>query len=123
MAGPTISLRTNVTDKEVAHYMEKARGFIFPGLDDFGITPLEAMAAGTPVIAYQGGGALDYVVPGVTGEFFTSPDAASLAEVLKDFNPQKYISKKIVAKATTFSPQVFQQRMEETILKSLPNAS
>ena len=58
------------------------RAFLFPGLEDFGIAPVEAMSSGRPVIAFGGGGALDTVVPGITGEMFDEANVDSLAATL-----------------------------------------
>ncbi|MDB5165957.1 MAG: hypothetical protein JWM37_29, partial [Candidatus Saccharibacteria bacterium] len=62
MAGPTVTFVIEPDDAAVAARMQKAQAFIFPGLDDFGIVAVEALAAGTPVVAYKGGGALDYII-------------------------------------------------------------
>src|SRR5690606_8885611 len=59
LAGPTVTFITNASDEDVAEHMKKAEAFIIAAFEDFGITPVEAMAAGTPVIAYKAGGALD----------------------------------------------------------------
>lgn len=115
MAGPTITFTGQLTDKEVAEHFGKAEAFIFPGLDDFGITPLEAMAAGTPVISYKAGGALDYVIPGKTGEFFEQQTVESLASVLTDFTPTKYSSATIKEQSQHFSRQSFQKRLRAFI--------
>ena len=61
--------------------MAKCRALLFPGLEDFGITPVQAQAAGRPVIAYRGGGALDTVAPAKTGEFFKAATVDSLKAV------------------------------------------
>lgn len=87
MAGPSITFRSWVSDQEVADAFQSADGYIFPGIDDFGIAPVEALTAGCPVIAYKDGGVLDYVVPGKTGDFFEKPNAESLAKALTDFKP------------------------------------
>ena len=81
MAGPTITFRGRVDDAGVARAMRDCRALIFPGIEDFGITPLEANAAGRPVIAFGGGGALETVRDGVTGVLFAeqTPDALAAA--------------------------------------------
>lgn len=107
MAGPTITFLTNVSDKEMPRYFRTAEAFIFPGLDDFGITPVEAMAAGTPVIAYKAGGALDYVVPGKTGEFFNEQSASSLIRVLQQFESKYYNQTEIQEHAEQFNAKQF----------------
>ena len=72
MAGPTIKFVTDAADKDMPKYFQAAEAFIFPtNVEDFGITPVEAMASGTPVIAYKAGGPLDYIIPSKTRKFFT----------------------------------------------------
>jgi glycosyltransferase involved in cell wall biosynthesis len=106
-----------VSDEVVEEEFARAAGFLFPGTDDFGITPVEAMAAGTPVIAYKAGGALDYVRPGVTGEFFAHQTAASLAATLKKFTPTAYSSAAIRACAQSYSIQTFHKRLTTYLSK------
>jgi glycosyltransferase involved in cell wall biosynthesis len=69
------------------------------------------MASGTPVIAYKAGGALDYIRPGVTGEFFTHQTAASLATTLRRFKPNAYSSAAVRAYAKRYSREQFQKSM------------
>jgi glycosyltransferase involved in cell wall biosynthesis len=90
LAGPGVRFLGRVSDEELAGLYRGARAFIFPGLEDFGIAPLEAQAAGTPVIAFAGGGALDTVIPGYTGEFFHDQTIESLSSVLQRFDPLAY---------------------------------
>jgi glycosyltransferase involved in cell wall biosynthesis len=111
IAGPTITFTGQLADKEVALQFASAEAFIFPGLDDFGITPVEAMAAGTPVIAYKAGGALDYVNPGKTGEFFTKQTVGSLVKALTTFKAQRYDQAGIKKQARNFSTKKFQQKL------------
>jgi glycosyltransferase involved in cell wall biosynthesis len=85
-AGPTIHFRGYVPDEELPDLYARCKAFVFPGHEDFGITPVEAQAAGRPVIAYRGGGALDTVVEGVTGAFFDEPTSASLAQAVRAFD-------------------------------------
>jgi glycosyltransferase involved in cell wall biosynthesis len=97
----------------------ESAALIFPGLDDFGITPVEAMAAGMPVLAYEGGGALDYIVPGETGEFFTALSVPTLRAALQKFDPSSYDQQKLKSKAAEFAPQVFRTHMQTVIDKAL----
>lgn len=83
MAGPTITFRGRVDDAGVARAMQECRALIFPGEEDFGITPLEANASGRPVIAYRAGGATETVRGGVTGVLFTEQSPASLSDAVR----------------------------------------
>jgi glycosyltransferase involved in cell wall biosynthesis len=118
LAGPNVQFLGPVDDDRQEHEFASAQALIFPGLDDFGITPVEAMAAGTPVLAYRGGGALDYVVPGKTGEFFDEASVKSLSEALKNFDPQAYKPEDLHAMAAKFTPELFRSRMQAVIDKA-----
>jgi glycosyltransferase involved in cell wall biosynthesis len=107
MAGTNIRFLGRVPDEEVVRLMARCRAFIFPGLEDFGITPVQAMAAGRPVIAYAGGGALDYVVDGVTGTFFHDQTAESLSETIRWFDEAAYDPAAIRRHARKFDVSVF----------------
>jgi glycosyltransferase involved in cell wall biosynthesis len=96
-----------VSDVELPGLMARCKAFIFPGLEDFGITPVQAQAAGRPVIAYRGGGALDTVIPGVTGEFFTEQTVESLITVLRTFDSSYYSSDVLRNHALKFDSSVF----------------
>jgi glycosyltransferase involved in cell wall biosynthesis len=115
IAGPTISFKTNVSDKDMVNYISKAEAFIFPNEEDFGIVAIEAQAAGTPVIAYRAGGALDTVIEGVTGEFFDKQTPQELAKVLKSFNYKLYNRKAILENANKFSKENFKESVTEII--------
>jgi glycosyltransferase involved in cell wall biosynthesis len=110
LAGSTISFR-EATNEELPAVLAASEAFIFAAEEDFGITPVEAMAAGTPVIAYKAGGALDYVVPGETGEFFSSQNAETLADALKKFNNSRYRPEDLKKQAAQFSAQEFQEKL------------
>lgn len=116
MAGPTINFVPHPTDKEVVKYVSSAEGFIFPGIDDFGIAPVEALSAGTPVIAYKAGGALDYINP-KTGEFFTEQTTGSLVATLKKFKPSKYSKAHLRSEAKKFSIDNFHKNIQRAIKK------
>lgn len=111
IAGPTIKFVADANDTDVARCFAETEAFIFPGLDDFGIVAIEAMAAGTPVIAYKAGGALDYVIPGKTGEFFTEQTVESLIQTLKTFNPAGFEEKVLVGSVQAFSQDKFRGNM------------
>lgn len=85
MAGPTVRFFGRLGDVAVQHQMAHCRAFLFPGEEDFGLTPLEAQASGRPVIAYAGGGALETVIEGVTGRFFNEQTVQSLRQILENF--------------------------------------
>jgi glycosyltransferase involved in cell wall biosynthesis len=118
LAGNSVDFAPPASDKDVAEYMGMAGAFLFASMDDFGITPIEALASGTPVIAYKAGGALDYVIPGKTGEFFEEQTAASLARTIKAFNPENYDPNAIRTHAEKFAPEVFQRKLTQLIEKA-----
>lgn len=107
MAGPTVNFVINASDQEVAIHLASATGFILPNLDDFGIVAVEALAAGTPVIAYKAGGALDYVVEGITGMFFSEQSVESLMNCLREFKASAFDAEKIKKSAKQFSQDAF----------------
>lgn len=113
LAGPTVSFDTSASDEAVAAYMCSAEAFLFAAFEDFGVTPVEALAAGTPVIAYKAGGAFDYVTPGKTGEFFEPQSVSGLIHALQTFDAKKYNHRTIADSAQRFSSQEFSQNMEE----------
>lgn len=84
-AGPTITFLGWVPDADLPHVVANCRALVFPAEEDFGIVPVEAMAAGRPVIAFRRGGALDTVVDGRTGLFFDEQTADSLAAAVQRF--------------------------------------
>ncbi len=115
LAGPTIKFRTDVDDLEIVEYFQQAKAFIFPSLEDFGIVPVEAMAAGTPVIAYQQGGALDYVIEGKTGTFFEKQTTDSVANAIQNFEKLNLNSQEITKYANKFSEKRFIDKMVQFV--------
>ena len=122
MAGPSVTFTGFISDKKVANLFASSEAFIFPLLDDFGIVSIESLAAGTPVIAYKAGGAIDYVTPGKTGEFFDTQTVDSLSDVLEKFDSTKYSAETIAAAAQKFSARKFQERMRMFIDERLGQA-
>ncbi len=102
-------------DNIVRRHYQRCQAFIFPQEEDFGITPLEAMACGRPVIAYGKGGALETVVEGETGTFFKEPTADSLAHKIDNFQPDRYDPDEIRQHALKFSRSVFKKNFKETV--------
>lgn len=120
IAGPTITFRSDVTDAEMPSVIASHEAFLFAAHEDFGITPVEALATGTPVIAYKKGGAVDYVIPGKTGEFFTEQSVVSIIRALQAFSPRTYDAKSIAQFADKFSTEAFHANMHKIIDSYLP---
>lgn len=115
LSGPSIRFLGQLSDEEVLHHYAHCRAFLFPGEEDFGITPLEAQAAGRPVIAYGSGGALASVVDGITGAFFYEQTVDSLARVLASFNERGYDPQTIRNHALEFDLPRFHRRILQFI--------
>ncbi|TAM61025.1 glycosyltransferase family 4 protein [bacterium] len=113
--GSTTTLLGYVPEGALRELLGNARVVLLPGSEDYGLVPLEAAAAGRPVVAYGAGGALETVVPGVTGEFFHEPVPESLASVLRAFEPARYDAAALRAQAERFSPQRFVERLREIV--------
>lgn len=85
MAGPTVEFMGRVSDEVMEQTYSHARAFLFPGMEDFGITPVEAMSAGVPVLAYGVGGGTETVVDGETGLYFAEQTPESLVDCIERF--------------------------------------
>lgn len=100
--------------------MQHAKAFVFAAEEDFGITPVEAQACGTPVIAYGRGGALETVKDGETGCFFPEQTKESIIEAIKNFDAQQAITpEKCRKNAERFSIMRFREQLEDYIEMSL----
>jgi glycosyltransferase involved in cell wall biosynthesis len=119
IAGPTVTFLTDVDDTEMPKFFGSARAFLLPGIEDFGITPVEAMAAGTPVIAYRAGGALEYVRPGVTGLFFNTQTVNGLIGVLREFQDLQLDHMRIRQLADRYRLEAFRANMRELIQQQI----
>lgn len=115
LAGPTVELLGRLTDEEVVSYYQGCRALVFPQKEDFGITPLEAQAAGKPVIAFRAGGALETVIGGKTGEFFSPQTVEALAAVLKKFDLKRYQKEDCYRQAEKFSKRRFQGELKNFV--------
>lgn len=115
MAGSNVEFLGYVADDALPGLMSRAKAFLFPGLEDFGITPVQAQAAGRPVIAFGGGGALDTVIPAVTGEHFSNLSVDSLAEVWSRFDADAYDPAAMRSHAARFDTSVFLSALDDYI--------
>jgi len=115
MAKPNVRFLGRVSDETAHDLLEQCRAFVFPGEEDFGITPLEANACGKPVIAFAGGGALETVAPGITGEFFREPTADALAAAVRAFDDQKYDRRVMRQHAEKFGAGVFKEKLSQLV--------
>lgn len=111
MANSNVKFLGYVPEADLPDLFARSRAFIFPGEEDFGIAPIQAMAAGRPVIAYAAGGALDTVVPGVSGHLFAEQTVAAIIEAVESFDPDSVDVASMRRHAETFDSAVFRERL------------
>lgn len=111
----TARLLGYLDDAALAQLVGTARATVLPGEEDFGLVPLESAASGRPTIAYRGGGALETVVEGVTGEFFDEATPESLAAALRSFDGARYDPERLRAHAQRFAPEAFIDRLRAIV--------
>lgn len=111
MSGPTVHCLGRVSDGELITLLAGCKAFIFPGEEDFGIAPIQAMAAGKPVVAFGAGGALDTVIDGRTGILFHQPTAQSLAHAIQRMAEVTFAPDAIRDHAEQFSVSQFRDRI------------
>ncbi|WP_034385621.1 glycosyltransferase family 4 protein [Deinococcus sp. YIM 77859] len=117
LAGPSVQLLGRQPDEVVAEYMNRCKAFVFAADEDFGIVPVEAQAAGAPVIAYGKGGSLETVIPGKTGVLFGQQNVESLSRAVELFESQAHAfdPQVIRANAERFSPERFERELREIV--------
>ncbi len=115
LAGPTIRFVGRITDEEKADLYRRCAAFLHPQVEDFGITAIEAMASGRPVIAYPAGGALETIVPGETGVFLEDQTWENLAHTVIRFDPSRFSPERIRAHAARFDAAVFKDRIRRFV--------
>lgn len=115
MARPNIEFLGRITDFEKADLLAKAKAFIHPQVEDFGITPVEAMATGRPVIALNQGGATETVLAGTTGLFFERPTWESLFDAVINFETTNWRPDVIQAHAQNYHPMHFKRDLERFV--------
>lgn len=118
-AGGNVEFLGRVGDAELRDLLARCRAFLFPGEEDFGITPLEANASGRPVVAYAGGGALDTVDEGLSGVFFREQTPEALADAVREVERRAWDPAAIRRHAERFDTGVFRQQMTAFVEASL----
>lgn len=116
LAKDNIKFLGRESDEVIKQYYAKCKALIFPGEEDFGITPLEAQASGRPVIAYGKGGALETVKDGETGLFFKDQKVESIIECIKKFNNMKFDKRIIRQNAERFDEEIFKMKIFKFII-------
>jgi glycosyltransferase involved in cell wall biosynthesis len=121
MAGPNIRFLGRVSDEEAAHLFATCRALVMPSVEEFGIVPVEAQAAGRPVLAAQAGGACETVVDGVTGRFW-SGGADALAAAVAGFDPDAIDPADCVRNAERFAREVFAEALPREVGEAFADA-
>ena len=115
LAGPNVRLLGRQPGPALEYYLQRARGFVFAALEDFGIAPLEAQACGTPTIAYNRGGALETVVPGVSGMFFGEQSVEAVCDAVNRFERERFEPELVREQAERFSVERFRTQLAEVL--------
>lgn len=117
LAGKTVTILGQQPFSVMRHHFARCRALIFPGEEDFGIVPIEAMASGRPVIAYGRGGATETIVDGITGLFFPEQTVDAIRKAVLDFEVMTFDPDVIKARALKFSVERFQSEFKATVKK------
>ncbi|MEA2311531.1 MAG: hypothetical protein QOE28_1499 [Solirubrobacteraceae bacterium] len=114
-AGPTVTFHGKLEDSAVTELFEACSAVCFPGEEDFGIVPVEANAAGKPVVAYAGGGALETLEEGRTGVFFREPTADAVLEAIRRLDRLETTPEELAESARRFSAAAFRGNLQRAI--------
>jgi glycosyltransferase involved in cell wall biosynthesis len=117
IAGPSVHFIGRASDKEIVRLAHSCEALLFPGEEDSGLVPVEAMSAGLPVVAYGKGGALDYVVDGKTGILFKHQTVNDLVRAIQRFQKTKFNSTKIHEHSRQFSDERFVEEVRNFVAK------
>lgn len=115
LAQSNVEILGRVSEDEKVTLLLSCRAFIFPTDEDFGIAPVEAMAAGKPVLAYRKGGATETIVPGKTGEFFDDQTVAGLFTAMRTFDYKKYSVEDCRFRASEFGSEIFKDKIKKFV--------
>jgi len=121
LANSNITFLDFLSEEELARTYAECLAFIHPQVEDFGITVIEAMASGRPVIAYAAGGALESVIPNETGLFFEEQSWEALADTIIRFKPDNFITDKLLAHAKKFSVEEFKNNLNNIVGEVIKN--
>lgn len=121
IAGPTITFMGRVSDARLVDLYAQAQALLFPQEEDFGIAAIESMACGRPVIAFQSGGALEYIQNEKTGIFFEEQSVESLKQAIQRNDEIEFDPNYIRKRALQFDREVFQQNIQKCIYSLLNN--
>src|SRR5205814_587563 len=123
IAGPKTQFLGRQSDQIVAEYAGRCKALIFPGEEDFGMTPVEVNAAGRPVIAFRAGGATETVVEGKTGVFFDQQRIESLTAAIQDFELMSWDRQELIKHARLFSREIFVSSIRQFVDSVAPGAA
>jgi len=122
LAGDNVEFLGNLSREKVIEYFSKARALIFPGTEDFGITPLESLASGTPVIAFKYGGVLETLNEKVA-VFFNEQTESDLIRAVEDFEEKEFALVDLYSRAEEFSREKFKENIKELISNTMGNSN
>jgi glycosyltransferase involved in cell wall biosynthesis len=117
MAGPTIEFLGRVSDKELANYYKKAKALLFLSEEDFGMTMVEALGWGTPVIALGKGGATEIILSQIHGMLYNQENEKGLSEAIMQFRQKNFDREKIYQHALQFDSEVFKKKITSLIAR------
>lgn len=115
LAGPLVEFRGHVAREELIDAFARCHAYLVPGVEDFGMAPVEAMAAGKPVVALRAGGATETVIEGITGVFFDDPTPTALADGIERLDRSSLSPDAIRTHALGFDAAVFRRRWRELL--------
>lgn len=115
IAGPTIQFVGRLEGDQLKDFYYNAKAVLFPGNEDFGLVPLEAMSQGTPVIGQAIGGALETIVPDINGLLFKVPTPESLLQTIQEFNEHKFSTEDCKASVKNYTEQQFITAIESYV--------
>ncbi len=115
LAGSNIQFLGYVPDDDLPDLLARCKAFMWPGEEDFGITPIQAMAAGRPVIAYAAGGALETVLPGKTGLLFEEQTAEAIVEAVESYDVTAVNVQEICTFAKQFDTELFKRKIQRFV--------
>ena len=118
-APPNVRFVGHVSDAELRDLLGAAHALVFPGEEDFGIAPVEALAAGTPVVAYGAGGALDFIEPDVNGVLCLEQDATAFAEAMKVARATEWDTTRVRRSAERFMAEEHRAGLRKVIARTV----